>query len=173
MADNVPGNVSVLFICLGNYCRSPMAEAVFRHMTESHENKPTVDSAGTGAYHAGDPPDPRTMQILDDNSITGYYHVGRKIRPSDFSSFDYILAMDDENLSDLQRMKRQQLKKDIGTDGDGLAKVMLFGDFGGTKGEIVIDPYYGADDGFSIAYDQMKRFSQGFIAQVLDRKESP
>lgn len=160
--------ISVLFICLGNICRSPMAEAVFRSLTSvDHPHVATIDSAGTGAYHAGDCPDPRTMSTLEENHILNYDHAARKVRNSDFTTFDYILAMDKENLHDLQRLRQRVLGKGGETQGTG--KVVLFGDFGGGRqGEEVVDPYYGARNGFEVAYEQMVRFSKGFIEEVLD-----
>lgn len=179
--------VSVLFVCLGNICefaenkflgslaeimriasgRSTMAEGVFRHLTRSHPAVGTVDSCGTGAYyHTDDPPDPRTMSVLEENGITDYTHRARTIETSDFSNFDYILVMDRYNLTDVQKLQRRA--SGIGSGGaERTGKVMLFGDFGGTKGEEVIDPYLGERDGFTIAYEQMVRFSRSFIQQVL------
>ena len=163
-------SISVLFVCLGNICRSPMAEAVFRSLTSSDPRVTSIDSAGTGAYHEGDPPDPRTISTLKDNGITDFDHAARKIQASDFAAFNYILAMDKDNLYDLQRLKRR-VAKSTGTTDPELGEVMLFGDFGGKKGEQVGDPYYGARNGFEIAYEQMIRFSKGFMAQVLDKVE--
>ena len=162
--------ISVLFVCLGNICRSPMAEAVFRSLTSSDPRVANIDSAGTGAYHEGDPPDPRTMSTLEDNGITDFDHEARKIQASDFSAFNYILAMDKDNLYDLQRLK-SRIAKSTGTTDPEMGKAMLFGDFGGKKGEQVGDPYYGARNGFGVAYEQMLRFSKGFITQVLDKVE--
>ena len=161
-------SISVLFVCLGNICRSPMAEAVFRSITHSDSRLKEIDSAGTGAYHEGDSPDPRTMSILKDNNILDYDHAARKVRLSDLASYDYILAMDNINLFDLLRLKDRVTarSKDEKTS---MGKVMLFGDFGGHKGEVVGDPYYGANDGFEIAYEQMVRFSKGFVSEVLDK----
>lgn len=82
---------------------------------------------------------------------------------ADFADFDYILAMDRENLQDLQRLA---LRERQSGGGSKRAQVMLFGDFGGVKGEEVVDPYYGARDGFDVAYRQMVRFTDGFIQQV-------
>ena len=149
-----------------------MAEAVFTALTSSDPRISNVDSAGTGAYHEGDGPDPRTMSTLEDNGIVDYDHAARKVQASDFSTFDYILAMDKHNLHDLQRLKSRVTRKDSGATSEEVAKVMLFGDFGGKKGEQVGDPYYGARNGFKIAYEQMVRFSKGFIAQVLKETES-
>lgn len=144
-----------------------MAEAVFRSMAKNDPRIDHVDSAGTGAYHAGDSPDLRTMSILEDNGITDYEHAARKIQMADFGRFDYILAMDRENLRDLQRLCLRAAAK--GGE-QSVGKVMLFGDFGGKKGEEVGDPYYGARDGFEIAYEQMVRFSKGFLQEALEEK---
>ncbi|KAL8859053.1 MAG: hypothetical protein Q9178_004534 [Gyalolechia marmorata] len=164
-ANGAQKPVSVLFVCLGNICRSPMAEGVFRSMTKREPHIGTIDSAGTGAYHEGSPPDPRTMSVLEENGENSYNHLARKVHLSDFKDFDYILAMDADNLSDLSRLQRRIIKNS-GANASA-AKVMMFGDFGGQKGEEVVDPYYGARDGFTIAYEQMTRFSKGFIEQVL------
>lgn len=167
-ANSESVKISVVFVCLGNICRSPMAEAVFRSLTKAHPGIAGVDSAGTGAYHAGDPPDPRTMETLLTNNIADYDHEARKIRSSDFTEFDYVLAMDQDNLMDLKSLRARLTKKDPSLENSGKGKVMLFSDFGGKKGEQVGDPYYGAKNGFAIAYDQMVRFSKGFISEILD-----
>ena len=136
-----------------------MAEAVFSHLTKSNPMISKVDSCGTGAWHVGSKPDPRT----------DYVHEGRKIRPADLLEFDWVMGMDSENLSDLQRIRQRAEDKLVeeGKAEEGLAKVCLFGHFGRRdrrgRGEEVIDPYYGADDGFDIAYEQMVRFTKGFL----------
>ncbi|MCJ1311892.1 hypothetical protein MMC25_005565 [Agyrium rufum] len=149
-----------------------MAEAVFRSQAANDLFKGDIDSAGTAAYHTGDPPDPRTMQVLKEMGITDYRHAARKVEKSDFQNFDYILAMDRDNLIDLEDMK-----KDIGrraNDGDveksKRSKVMLFGDFGGNADEEVKDPYYGGGEGFNIAYEQMVRYSQGLLKEIAKEK---
>lgn len=101
------------------------------------------------------------MSTLIENGIVDYRHAARKVSVADFVDFDYILAMDRENLSDLLLL--------MGKKGKGKgnkAQVMLFGDFGGAKGEEVVDPYYGARDGFDVAYEQMVRFTEGFVKEV-------
>lgn len=110
------------------------------------------------------------MSTLQENGIVDYEHSARKIQVADFDNFDYILAMDNENEHDILRLKTRAIKnKHAGLNKEKLsAKVMLFGDFGENKGEQVNDPYYGARNGFAVAYEQMVRFSKGFITQVLD-----
>ncbi|KAL1610840.1 Low molecular weight phosphotyrosine protein phosphatase [Paraconiothyrium brasiliense] len=171
--------VSVLFVCLGNICRSTMSEGVFQSLTRPPLASPhplirNIDSCGTGAYHVGDNPDSRTMQTLKKKGITTYTHAARKFRPSsDFAEFDYILAMDDYNLEDLLDLRAREVKRKGGEEGVG--KVMLFGDFGGKKrrggrGEEVQDPYYGGNDGFTTAYEQAVRFSKAFL-EALENGE--
>ncbi|KAG4425199.1 hypothetical protein IFR04_001566 [Cadophora malorum] len=157
-----PEPISVLFVCLGNICRSTMAEGIFRSIVSKPPYQSlvsVVDSCGTGAYHTGSSPDSRTMSTLEDNGITDYEHAARKIHVSDFQKFDYIFAMDRDNLRDLQRIHQR---------GGGKAKVMLFGEFAGKKkAEEVDDPYYGARDGFEIAYEQCMRFSKNFLKDTF------
>lgn len=152
-----------------------MAEGVFQSLTRSasspHPLISSIDSCGTGAYHVGDSPDSRTMSTLRKNGITSYRHAARKFNPStDFDKFEYILAMDDDNLSDLMRLRDREVKK-RGGDEDGVGKVMLFGEFGGKtrrggRGEEVEDPYYGGEDGFTIAYEQSVKFSKAFLEKL-------
>ncbi|KAI9861861.1 MAG: hypothetical protein M1824_001972 [Vezdaea acicularis] len=147
-----------------------MAEGVFRSLSRTHPSIGVIDSCGTGAYHVGDSPDTRTMAVLRDNGITDYVHGARQVTLDDFTNFDYILAMDKYNLRDLERLRTRATSK--GSAGDKkVAQVMLFGDFGGTKGEEVGDPYYGARHGFEIAYEQMVRFSEGFFKEVEKRED--
>ena len=170
MTDSSPKKVSVLFVCLGNICRSTMAEGVFRSLTSfndpsaAHPLISRVDSCGTGAYHAGDNPDPRTMAVLKSHGITDYKHKARKVRvPQDFEEFDYVLAMDGMNVQDLKAMVKRK-----GCD-QGKAKMCLFGDFGGRKGEEVEDPYYGGGKGFEVAFEQLERFGRGLL-EVIEKE---
>ena len=142
-----------------------MAEGVFRSFTKDHPRIGAIDSAGTGAYHARDSPDYRTLETLEKHGITNYDHGARQVTTQDFSQFDYIFAMDAYNLRDLQRHYRRLENTGVSLK----AKVMLFGTYGGKrKPEEVIDPYYGADDGFEEVYEQVSRFSKNFLAQDID-----
>ncbi|ODQ54655.1 LMWPc-domain-containing protein [Saitoella complicata NRRL Y-17804] len=152
--------ISVLFVCLGNICRSPMSEAVFKHTVKElglEDRFSRIDSCGTAAYHVGEAPDPRSVSTCESHGVP-VNHYARQIRQKDFTEFDYVLCMDRSNLSDLQRVKPR----------DGTAVVKLFGEYG-EKGEkrIVDDPYYGGIDGFEVNFQQAVGFSKGFLKEVL------
>lgn len=149
-----------------------MAHAVLSHLSHTKEQPLNLDSAGTGAYHAGAAPDHRTILTLKKHGITNYKHAARKIRPADFAEFDYVLGMDDHNLEDLKDAQKKAVSD--GVVGANRAKVSLFGDvkFGGKgKGEEIDDPYYGGRDGFQTAYEQVNRFAEGFL-QSLKKTDS-
>ena len=141
-----------------------MAEGVFRSLTSDSPHILNVDSCGTAAYHTGSAPDPRTMATLEDHGICTYVHKARKVEPEDFKRFDYILGMDRMNLTDLERV-RSRATKQLGAE-QKLGVLKLFGDFGGTPGEEVVDPYYGGNEGFEIAYHQMVRFTEGLMKEI-------
>ncbi|KOS22734.1 Low molecular weight phosphotyrosine protein phosphatase [Escovopsis weberi] len=155
--------ISVLFVCLGNICRSPMAEGIFRHLAQDPKYRGKIgkiDSCGTAAYHAGEPPDDRTLDTLEKHDIFDYEHLGRRILRIDFEKYDYIFAMDRNNLSDLQRMERESP--------GAKAKVQLFGEYSGTaQAEVVSDPYYGEDKGFDKTFEQCHRFATNFLKDVF------
>lgn len=106
------------------------------------------------------------MSVLADNGMKSYRHAARKFRsPSDFAEFDYIFAMDEDNLFDLNKLRQQVVRKGAVKE-EECAEVMLFGAFGGKGKEEVGDPYYGGRDGFEIAYEQVTRFSRGFLEHL-------
>ncbi|KKK18180.1 low molecular weight phosphotyrosine protein [Aspergillus rambellii] len=168
--------VNVLFICLGNICRSPMAEGVFRNLAATHPLINNIDSAGTAAYHSLEPPDSRTMTTLRRHGIRDYKHAARKVTQEDFLHFDYLLAMDRHNLEDLLELRASLAAS--GTPAAKVAEVRLFGDFGPGGalhsrvggGEVVQDPYYGGANGFEEVYQQAVRFSESFL-EYLEKKQ--
>ncbi len=98
---------SILFVCLGNICRSPLAEGIFRHVLTGSDPKSgmTIDSAGTGAWHAGNPPDPRSVAVAEKHGIDISAQRARQVVEADFERFDLILAMDLENLGNLKNLR--------------------------------------------------------------------
>lgn len=148
-----------------------MAEAVFRGVVQNppHPLIGWVDSAGTGAYHIGSSPDQRTLKTLSNHGTTDYVHAARQVRESDFEEFQYIFGMDNENVSNLRFMRNRILHRRNG-DETGVAKVHLFGEFGGKKRkEEVEDPYYGGDSGFETCHEQLTRFSKAFLVHVEEQ----
>jgi len=153
----------VLFVCLGNICRSTMAEGVFKHLVKNAglENEIFADSCGTANYHVGDNPDRRTMQTLEKYGIT-YQHKGRQVSQIDFETFDLILAMDNQNFADLQKLAKQ--------NSNYLNKVFLMRDFDeGFEGSSVPDPYYGTMNDFEEVYAQVTRASQKILQNIVDK----
>ena len=143
----VPGNV--LMICLGNICRSPLAQGIF----EALSNQPNirVDSAGTANYHSGAAPDPRSIAIAAKNNIDLSTQKARQFVVQDFDQFDYIYVMDKSNLDNVLQLARSKE--------DRLKVRLLLGE------KEVEDPYYGGDQGFSIVFDKIKIACQ----QILDQ----
>lgn len=145
-----------------------MAEGVFRSVAKNNPHVGEIDSCGTGAYHTLDPPDSRTMATLRKNGINDYDHGARQVTKEDFSDFDYIFAMDQWNLRDLQKLQRRVESK----GSKSKAQIMLFGEYSGkSRAEEVEDPYYGADNGFDTVYEQVNRFSTNFL-KSLDQEAS-
>jgi low molecular weight phosphotyrosine protein phosphatase len=161
--------ISVLCLCLGNICRSPIAHAVLQNHVESNPSlQPLIsriDSCGTGSWHAGQQPDPRSLAVLDKHGIKGFKHAARQLRPVDFAEFDYILVMDDSNLEDALGFRdRRKLQ--------GKAVVCKFGEFLPEKAgpktiPDVEDPYYGGTHGFETTYQLCDTLAKGFLKQAL------
>ncbi|NP_001088763.2 acid phosphatase 1 L homeolog [Xenopus laevis] len=147
---------SVLFVCLGNICRSPIAEAVFRKLvTDAGISKEwTIDSAATSTYEIGNPPDYRGQACMKNHGIP-MSHTARQITSNDFLSYDYILCMDESNLRDL--------KKKGGQVQNCKAKIELLGSYDPQKKLIIEDPYYGRDEDFETVYQQCVRCCKSFL----------
>ncbi len=153
------GKVRVLFVCLGNICRSPTAEGVFRHLLSAREltEKVTVDSAGTSGWHIGEAPDERAQEEALGRGIDLSDQRSRAVRPRDFQDFDYIVAMDGENLADLQRMAVPGAR----------ARLCLCTDFAPQLGiRDVPDPYYGGPGGFGRVFDIIEAGARGLLAEI-------
>ncbi|XP_049445378.1 low molecular weight phosphotyrosine protein phosphatase isoform X1 [Epinephelus fuscoguttatus] len=152
----VSGNKSVLFVCLGNICRSPIAEAVFTKMATDAGvvDKWVIDSGATSDWNIGSSPDARGLACLRKHGIETS-HRARQVTKDDFLSFEYILCMDESNLRDLNR-KAKQVKNDR-------AKIELLGSYDPQKQLIINDPYYGSDEDFEKVYQQCVRCCKAFL----------
>ena len=152
----------ILFVCLGNICRSPTAEGVMRHVVreEGLEERIEIDSAGTGGWHVGAPPDKRATAAARGRSIV-LEGAARKFSPDDFGRFDLILAMDEENRRDLL---------DLAPDDEARAKVRMLREFDpASEGDAdldVPDPYYGGDQGFEHVLDLVEAATRGLVAEL-------
>ncbi len=156
-------DTKILFVCLGNICRSPTAEAVFRAtlQREAPDLKVEVDSAGTAAYHAGEPPDQRTQSAARRRGYDLSTLRARVVEPADFERFDLILAMDEENAAHLRRRAPRE-KRD---------RVKLFLDFArDVDDKEVPDPYYGGASGFERVLDLVEAASRGLVEHLRSRK---
>jgi len=150
--------IRVLFVCLGNICRSPAAEAVFLHFVAEagREREFIVDSAGTGGWHAGERADARMRQAAERRGIE-IRSVARQVTRTDFEDFDWILAMDASNLETLHRMApaarrpKVRLFRDLDPDG---------------RGQDVPDPYYGDMNGFDEVLDIVTRTARALLAEL-------
>ena len=152
--------INVLFVCMGNICRSPTAEGVFRHLIRSRnlDSKFHIDSAGTIDYHTGESPDPRAQQTALKFGIDMRPQTARQVLIGDFERFDYILVMDSENRHDLG-----QLFPDI-----SLENVGLFCDFALNHEESEVpDPYYGGPHGFDHVFSLVQDASEGLLNSIL------
>lgn len=150
---------SVLFVCMGNICRSPTAEVVFRHYVENAGLSASIliDSAGTHDYHIGHAPDMRSQQAAAQRGYDMAGLRGRQVERADFESFDYILAMDRANLAILQYLAPRGCKKHLG----------LFLDFARRGGEREVpDPYYGGEQGFENVLDMVEDAASGLLQHI-------
>ena len=151
--------VRVLFVCLGNICRSPLGEGVMRHVVEQAGlgDRIEVDSAGTGAWHAGEAPDPRSVAIAAHHGVSLAGQKARQVCDADYEDFDLILAMDSSNLATLKaRAPRRAYPARL-----ALCLAPPRGD-----GTDVPDPYYGGDDGFGQVYALVFEACQRLLEQL-------
>ena len=151
---------SVLFVCLGNICRSPLAEGAFRTEVAKRRLAIVTESAGTAAYHIGEKPDPRAIATAKRKGVDISSHRGQQVKPSDFKRFDHIVAMDADNLANLKRIQPEDAK----------ARLSLMLDWvEGRQGQSVEDPYYGEEDGFEITWADVTAGAKG-LADHMSQK---
>ncbi|NVK42857.1 MAG: low molecular weight phosphotyrosine protein phosphatase [Oceanospirillaceae bacterium] len=153
----------ILLVCLGNICRSPTAHGVLEHRLNEAALDVFVDSAGTAAYHVGNPPDHRATAAAQRRGIRLDHLRARQVATDDFERFDLVLAMDRENLEDLLALCPIEHR----------GKVRLFQEFAGERAVLreVPDPYYGGDDGFEQVLDLVEVATEGLIEHL--RRECP
>ncbi|MFT7006190.1 MAG: protein-tyrosine phosphatase [Colwellia sp.] len=148
---------SVLFVCMGNICRSPSAEAVFSHKAKAKGLSLKIDSAGTLGAHAKEKPDHRAQKVGVERGYSFDGLKARKVKVEDFESFDLILAMDNDNVENLMKVAPEHLQH----------KISLFLEFAKNHEETEVpDPYYGGVNGFRFVLDLVEDASDGLLAQL-------
>lgn len=153
-----PERMKILLVCLGNICRSPMAEGILRHMVRAGGLDWTIDSAGTSGHHAGEAPDRRAQQAMAQRGMDISDLRARQVRRADFGAFDLVLAMDRSNLEDL---------RSLAPDPERAAKVKLIMDFlPGNPQREVPDPWYGGPEGFAQVHDMLALACTKLIADA-------
>lgn len=155
--------VKVLFVCLGNICRSPLAEGIFRFKVkdQSLSNSFTIDSCGTSDYHIGENPDNRSVANARKNGVD-YTHRGKQLKVKDFYEFDYILPMDDLNLEDILKLKPD----------DATAEVVKMRAYDEQEVNAdVPDPYYGGENGFQLVFDILERSTQRLLDDLIKKHQ--
>lgn len=143
----------VMFVCLGNICRSPMAEAILKHKTAERNLDIEVDSCGTADYHIGDSPDPRTLDVLRKNGIS-FSHRGQQLKSTHFYDYDYLITMDESNRTNALQVAPSDLEN----------KIVKMRDYDILdKGGDVADPWYGDESDFELCYETLDRCIDEFI----------
>lgn len=148
---------AVLFVCLGNICRSPLAEAAFRREAARIGLDVEVDSAGTGDWHVGQPPDRRAQAVAKRHSIDIGGYRARQVTSEDFKRFSHIVALDLENLAVLEAMK---------PPGSRAKLSLLLDHVEGRKGQAVADPYYGDKAGFDVTWADVTRGAEALARRI-------
>jgi protein-tyrosine phosphatase len=158
--SEIAAEVSVLFVCMGNICRSPTAEGVFRKVVSEAELEAEIhiDSAGTHAYHVNQPPDRRALAAAERRGILLDNILARRVVAEDFDRFDYILAMDEDNLMILRENAPEYCQ----------SKIRLFLEFSDSAPVLEVpDPYYGGSSGFERVLDLVETASEGLLETLI------
>jgi protein-tyrosine phosphatase len=157
--------IGVLFVCLGNICRSPLAMGVFRQVVREAglENRFEIDSAGTSSYHTGSPPDSRTVGVARARGLD-LKHAARQMLREDLDRFDYVVVMDASNRGKVERLAQK---------GAGRAEVRMLRDFDAEAGGDldVPDPYFGGADGFEEVHDMVERSCRGLFEHIRQARD--
>lgn len=148
---------SVLFVCLGNICRSPLAEAAFRKAAADAGLEAVADSAGTASYHIGSAPDPRSITTAARYGIDILDYQGRQISTEDYTRFTHIFALDAANLSDIRRRAPANATAEI---------ALLMDVVEGREGQAVVDPYYGDQDDFETTWADVSAAAEALVAKL-------
>ncbi len=157
-------NTKVLFVCMGNICRSPTAEGVFRHIVEQEglSHAITTDSAGTHAYHVGEPPDRRAQSTAVSRGLDISDLRARRVHGNDFDEFDYVIAMDSDNHAILMSESPANLQD----------RIYMFLDFAADLNvRDVPDPYYGGQQGFEKVFDMVEAASRGLLDDIKQKAD--
>jgi protein-tyrosine phosphatase len=151
----------ILFVCLGNIVRSPLAQALFEYYLtrQGHEHRFTADSAGTSTWHAGEYPDRRMLQVAAGNGIK-YSHRARQVTTQDLDKFDMLVAMDRDNFEDLKSMAKTPKQQ-------GKIYMLRRWDPQGGDGLSVPDPFYGGTEGFEEVYQVIDRSVQELLKELI------
>ncbi|WP_091164624.1 low molecular weight protein-tyrosine-phosphatase [Flavobacterium sinopsychrotolerans] len=150
-------SIKILMVCLGNICRSPLAEGILA--AKLPKNKFTVDSAGTGSWHIGHSPDERSIAVAKKNKISISNQKGRQFTTTDFDAFDYIYVMDNSNYEDvIQLAKNQQQKEKV--------QLILNELFPNEKVDVP-DPYFGLPNGFEIVYNMLDEVCEIIAKKII------
>ncbi len=148
---------AILFVCLGNICRSPLAEGAFRKAAEDAGLDIEADSVGTAGYHIGEPPDPRSVAEAAKHGVDIAHYRGRQLAQSDFSRFTHIYAMDNSNLTNLRAVAPPDTKAEI---------ALLLDAVPGREGAEVSDPYYGGEEGFEFTWGDVNMAADAIVARL-------
>jgi protein-tyrosine phosphatase len=149
--------VTVLFVCMGNICRSPLAEAALRAEAERTGVDVEVDSAGTGGWHAGEPPDRRAQAVAARHGVDISSLRARQVRREDFRRFDHIIALDRENLAGLGAIRPEDASAQLS---------LLLDHVAGREGEAVADPYYGGEAQFEATWHDVSEAARALVRKI-------
>lgn len=154
MSDNRP---AVLFVCLGNICRSPLAEAAFRRAADEAGLDVHIDSAGTGDWHVGRPPDQRAQATARAFGIEIAHYKARQIDRADFHQFTHIFALDHQNLADIEASRPAGARAEV---------ALLLDMVPGREGEAVADPYFGDEAGFLVTWADVTAAAEALVGRL-------